>query len=145
MGPTPRLIRTFTMTVAIALAATVASPQSAGEVQATPGEGHAHGQPAQAPGGDRPMAKMHQDMMAGMAAMDERAHMLVAEMHSFIGEPKVAAMAELLALLVERQSMMREHMVRMHEHMMGHMMDLMSAAPADVEPGMMCAPTEDGR
>ena len=87
--------------------------------------------------------------MGRMAADDARLEALVADMNMLTGELKVEAMARVLTLLVERQSMMRKHMMDMHGRMMPQM-GAISAPPAgrppdagvtaDSEPEEMCLP-----
>jgi hypothetical protein len=102
------------------------------------------------------MAMMRKDMMARMAAEDARLKALVADMNMFTGEMKVDAMARIVTLLVERQTMMRRHMMEtdmmeMHRRMM--MPPIWRAIPgepaggppsaggtADGEPDEMCLP-----
>jgi hypothetical protein len=72
-------------------------------------------------------------------------------MNTFTGEMKVDAMARVVTLLVERQSMMRRHMMDMHGLMMPPMMGVAAPHPpaagpsngnatADSEPEEMCLP-----
>lgn len=81
-------------------------------------------------------------MMMRMAALDARIATLVTEMRMRSGEPKIEAMADLLAALVERQLAMGSGMRNMHEGAMDRETGDAAAreAPADAEPGGMCAP-----
>jgi hypothetical protein len=100
--------------------------------------------------GGQSMAMMQKDMMARMAAEDARLETLVADMNMFTGEMKIEAMARALTLLVERQVMMRQHMMDMHGRTMSRMMDAITGPPAggtpngadaaDSEPEEMCLP-----
>jgi hypothetical protein len=151
MTSTLRRLRTFAMAAAIALYADVASPQSAGDVwlatvdaefepQVHDHQGRAEAAPSQ--GGTAGMAGMPRDVMARMAALDERIRTLATDMHMFTGELKVETMATLLTALVERQSLMAHDMRRMHGEMMRRMMERRaSAASPEEEPGTLCAPS----
>ena len=84
-------------------------------------------------------------MYARIAVLDARIEMLVTDVKSFAGEMKVAAMAELLTTLVERQTLMRQDMMTMHNRMMGDMRDrmMLRAMPDDEGwPDVMRAPEE---
>ena len=141
MISTLRVLRTFAMASAIALYATAASPQSAGKPPAHDHQDHAAAAPSQ--GGAAGMAGMPRDVMARIAALDDRIRTLTTDMHMFVGEMKVETMAAQLTALVERQSLLGDEMRRMREGMMGRMMER-SAPPAAAapngEPGAMCAP-----
>lgn len=130
----------------VTLLAGVESADAAHSVfQATTPEQHDHGTTGNVPGRGHATARESGDMMARLAAMDARIERLVADMNSFAGEMKVAAMAELLTALVERQSLMQQEMMTMHGDMRAHGKDAMMspAAPdGDGEPGVMCAPAE---
>jgi hypothetical protein len=138
----------FAMAVAIALYADVASPQSAGDVwlatvdaefepKVHDHQDHAEAVPSQ--GGAAGMAGMPRDVMARMATLDGRIQQLVTDMNMFVGDLKVETMAALLTAVVERQSVMRDEMRRMHGSMMRRMMDHPAASGAE-EPGTMCSP-----
>jgi hypothetical protein len=143
-------IRTATATAIVVLSATAASPQSnhehATSLMTSPQKGS--GQPFRR---GHSMAAMHKDWMTRMAAEDALLEALVADMNMFTGDVKVEAMARLLARLVERQSIMREHMIDMHGQMVWNMMSPVADAPAerppdanvntDSEADIMCAPT----
>jgi len=88
------------------------------------------------------------DMMARMAALDDRIKTLNADMNMFVGDMKVQTMAKLLTALVERQTMMRDEMISMHGDMMKKMdsmnmgsmkHDNAGPAPQSGDAGMMCA------
>lgn len=142
-----RWIRMGTIAAGLVLSATVASPQAASHEQATPAD-CAHCRLAQARGAPS-MATMHKNMMARMATEDARLEALVADMNMLTSELKVQAMASVLTLLVERQSMMRRHMMDMHGGMT-RQMGAISAPPAPrppdagvtagSEPEVMCLP-----
>jgi hypothetical protein len=139
-------LRTFAMAAATVLAATTASAQPAGDPQALDHQDHAAAAPSQ--GGAAGMAGMPREVMARLAALDERIRTLAIDMNMFTGELKVETMATLLTALVERQSLMMGHEMRqMHEGMMRRMLPRSNApanspaAPPDEEPGAMCAPS----
>jgi hypothetical protein len=139
------------MAAAIVLYATAASPQWAGDVwlatvdaefepQVHDHQDHAATAPSQ--GGAAGMAGMPRDVMARIAALDKRIQTLATDMNMFVGDLKVETMAALLTAIVERESLMRNEMMRMHRGMMARPME--HAAPAawpDEEPGAMCAPS----
>lgn len=134
-------LRTFALAAVMALYATPALPQSAGEPQAHDHQDHAAAGPSQ--GGKAGMAGMSREGMARLAALDERIRTLATDMNMFTGELKVETMAALLTALVERQSLMGQEMGQMHEGMMRRMRQRSSAPAAspDEEPGTMCAPS----
>lgn len=139
MTSTRRWLRTFAIATVVALSTTVASAQSSGERQANGHQDHARATPPSDTA--QPMARMHQDVMARMAALDARIQTLATDMNMFAGELKVQAMAELLTAMVERQSLMRAEMRRMRDEITGRMMEPSEpAAVADEEPGTMCSP-----
>jgi hypothetical protein len=148
------------MAAAIVLYATVASPQSAGDVwlattvdaefepQVHDHQGHAAAAPSQ--GGAAGMAGMPRDVMARIAVLDTRIQTLATDMNMFVGDLKVETMAALLTAMVERHSLMGHEMQRMQHGMMRRMMGRSAAAAAppdegpwaiDEEPGALCAPT----
>lgn len=140
MASTHGRLRTFTIAVLMTFSATVASGQSAGEPQVNEHQDRARATPVSDTA--QPMARTRQDVMARLAALDERIQTLVTDMNMFAGELKVETMAALLTALVERQSLMRHQMRRMHDEMMGRMMEHREPeTPADEEPGGMCAPS----
>lgn len=121
----------------VVLYAPVASAQGTGEVDQ---HKEHHSQPAQLLGGAQAAKPMGQDMMAGMknmmarmAALDARVDTLVTDMNMFTGELRISAMASLLAALAERNKVMRDTMVKMHEEMMRPMTDVNGQAAADAE------------
>ena len=122
-------IRTVTIAAGLVLSATGASAQSASPGQATM-PACAHCRLAQTLPGAQSMATMNKDMMARMATEDARLEALVADMNMFTGEMKLEAMARVLTLLVERQSMMRKHMMDMHGRMMPEMGAISARPPA---------------
>jgi hypothetical protein len=105
---------------------------------------HDHGAKGPEPAPAPMQATAHQ--MARMATLDARIETLVADVKMFTGDMKIEAMAELLVLLVERQSMMQRHMSAMHGRMMEPMKDGTPHVHPDAasEPDEMCAP-EDQR
>lgn len=140
MTSTLRRLRTCTMAAAIALYAGVASPQSADTPPAHDHQDHTAAAPSQ--DGVAGIAGMSRDVMARIAALDERIKTLATDMHMFTGELKIETMAALLTAMVERQSLMWDQMGRMPAEMMGRMMQrTIPEAPADEEPGGMCAPS----
>ena len=128
MTSTLRRIRTIVAAAAIVLYATVASPQSAATPQAHDDHDHAAAAAAPAQSGapgmagmpmtGMPMAGMPRDVMARVAALDDRIRMLATDMNMFVGELKIETMAALLTALVERQSLMRHEMSGMRDGMM---------------------------
>ena len=140
-------IRPVTIAASLVLSATVASAQSASPGQATM-PACAHCRLAQTLPGAQSMATM-KDMMARMATDDARLEALVADMNMLTGEMKIEAMARVVTLLVERQSMMRRHMMDMHGRMMPQMGAIFAppagrppdaGVTADSEPDEMCLP-----
>ena len=106
------------------------------QAPATP-DSHVHAAPAPQ---SATTAAPSQDMMARMKALDERIKTLTTDMNMFIGDMKVQAMASLLSAMVERDTLMRDEMMKMHDGMMKQMHDAM------MKPGMPCAPgTADGQ
>jgi hypothetical protein len=135
-------LRIFAIAVATVLAATTASAQPAADPQGHDHQDHAATAPSQ--GGAAGMAGMSREVMARLAALDERIRTLALDMTMFTGELKVETMAALLTALVERQSLMGHEMRQMHEGMMRRMMMQRSSVPAaspEEEPGTMCAPS----
>jgi hypothetical protein len=65
------------------------------------------------------MMKMHEQMMADMKAADAKLDALVKEMNAASGNARVDAMAAVVAELVRQNRSMHEHMVQMHQQMMG--------------------------
>jgi hypothetical protein len=122
--------RTAAISGAVLLYATSAAPQS----MATP-QGHEHkGAPAMG-------MKAAPSSSERIAALDRRIEMLSADVRMFSGEMKVEAMAALISTLLERQSLVESQMKSMRERMMQRMTERqMHAAPAEPEPGSMCAP-----
>ena len=140
MTSTFRRLRTFAMAAAMALYADVASPHSIGALQVRDHRGHAEAVPSE--GGTAGMAGMPRDVMARMAALDERIQALAIDMHMFVGDLKVETMAALLTALVERQSLMGHQMRQMHGEMMHRMMGPGTpAASSEVDSGTMCPPS----
>jgi len=135
-------LRTLVLAAMTVLYATAASPQSTGAPQAHDHQDHAA---AASRGGVAGMPGMSREVMARLAALDERISMLAIDMAMFTGELKVETMAALLTALVERQSLaghdMRQMLAGM-TGMMGRMMERSRApvATPDEEPGTMCAP-----
>jgi hypothetical protein len=141
-------IRMVTMAAVLVLCASVASPQSPPHGHAT-GPDPAHGRQAQPSRDRQSMAAMHKDMLGQMAADDARLEALVADMNMFTGDLKIEAIAEVVTLLVERQSMMRQHLTKMHDQMMWNMVRSLGAPPTndlpdivtpESEPAEMCQP-----
>ena len=142
MTPLLRRIRTIVTAAAIVLYATVASPQSAATPQAHDDHGHVAAAPAQS--GVAGMAGMPRDVMARVAALDDRIRTLATDMNMFVGEMKIETMAALLTALVERQSLMRHEMSGMRDGTIMHRMMQPGSPAAAVpreEPGTMCAPS----
>ena len=134
-------LRTAAMAAAIVLYATVASPQAVKEPQAHDHQDHGE-VVAPAQGNAAAMTGTARDVMARMAVLDERIQALASDMNMLVGELKIETMAALLTALVERQSLMRDGMERMHGEMMGRMMERrMPATPAEEDQGAMCAPS----
>lgn len=142
--------RTFLITGAMVLAATVASPQSAHHGTATASDDGIQSQSGQTFNSRQSMAAMLKVGMTRMATADADLKALVADMNMFTGEMKIEMMARVLTLLVERQSMMRAHMMEMHDRMMGTRSGAIPSPSVDrpfdgttddPEPGAMCAPT----
>ena len=150
MARIPGSIRTVMIAAGLVLFATVASPQSTERGRAAAPDCAHCGAVQPVPAG-RSIAMMRKDMMARMAAEDARLEALVADMNMFTGEMKVEAMARVLTLLVERQTMMRRHMMDTHGRMMSRMMGTITGQPAggpptaeetaDCEPDEMCRPS----
>ena len=67
----------------------------------------------------------HEQMMSRMKAADAELEKLVARMNAAEGNEKVDAIAAVVNKIVEQRQSLRTHMMRMHEHMMGHMMEHM--------------------
>lgn len=65
------------------------------------------------------MMKMHEQMMADMKAADAKLDALLKEMNAASGNARVDAMAAVVAELVRQNRSMHEHMVQMHQQMMG--------------------------
>ena len=66
-------------------------------------------------------------MMADMKAADERLDGLVATMNTASGPEKPAATAAVVTEKVTQDRAMRDGMMKMHQDMMGHMMEHMQA------------------
>lgn len=83
--------------------AQVPSPQSAAQQsQATPD-----------------MMKMHEQMMADMAAGNARLEALVKDMNAASGDARVTAITAVVNELVRQHTSMQERMGQMHQQMMG--------------------------
>ena len=138
MTSTRRWLRTFVMAGVVTLSATVASPQSARERHVNGHQDDAQAMPLWLTA--QSMAETRQDVMARMAALDERIQTLAIDMNMFVGELKVETMAELLTAMVERQSIMRDETMQMRERMMPRRTtgDTISSVPPDVDPDTMC-------
>lgn len=109
-------------------------------VQAPPQQHHEHADAPDAAAGELATVQRRPAMMARLATLDARIDMFVAQMNSFTGDMKVEAMASVLATLIERQSMMRDEMMRMRDGMMGRgaTRDTVSRIPSEVDPDTMC-------
>jgi hypothetical protein len=142
MTGTAGRIRIVTMAAFLALCPAVASPQPADRGHAT-GPDPAHSRQAQRSRDMQSMAAMQKDMLGTMAADDARLKALVSDMNMFTGDLKVEAIAKVLTLLVERQSMMRQHMMRMHDQLMLNMMKTIGAAPGDDLPWGILTPDSE--
>jgi len=68
-----------------------------------------------------------QKMMADMKAADQRLDGLVATMNTASGAEKPAATAAVVTEMVTQNRAMRDGMMKMHEDMMGHMMEHMQS------------------
>ena len=66
-------------------------------------------------------------MMTDMKAADQRLDGLVATMNTASGTEKMAATATVVTEMVTQRRTMRDGMMKMHEDMMGHMMEHMQA------------------
>ena len=66
-------------------------------------------------------------MMADMKAADERLDGLVATMNTASGADKPVATAAVVTEMVTQNRAMRDGMMKMHQDMMGHMMEHMQA------------------
>jgi hypothetical protein len=137
----------WTRVCAIALLVVAYSPAASAQAtgEADPHKEH-HGQAAQPSGGDQATKPMSpdmmgmKDMMARMSALDARIDTLVADMNMFGGELRISAMVSLLSALAERNKVMRDTMMTMHEEMMGRVTAATAPAPSDDdEAGMMCS------
>ena len=145
-----RWMRTFSITGAMVLAATAASPQSAHHEGVASSHEGIQSRSGPTPSSQPSMAATLKIGMTRMAAADAELDALVADMNMFMGEMKIDIMARLLTLLVERQAMMRQHMMAMHDRLMRTMSEGVASPtverPADTttddpEPGLMCVPT----
>jgi hypothetical protein len=87
-------------------------------------------EPAVTQAQEHEMSAMRDRMMAEMKAMDATLDGLVAKMNGAEGDAKVAAMADVIAALVEQRSAMRDRQMQMHTRMMGHMMQHMAGGMA---------------
>lgn len=139
MNSMRRWVGHVAVSAAAALSMAAASPSWASQLPDGRQE-HAHdaAAPPGSPGGE--LMTKHEGSTARQAAMDDRIEALVADMNMFTGELKSVAMAELLTAIVERQSVIRDEMRRMHDRMMRGVTEHPGAvSPAD-EPGSMCSP-----
>ena len=120
--------RTLIMAAAFALSAATVSAQTAVQPQGQKYVGPLHDVP-------------HVDVTA-VDLLDERIAMLTADMRMFVGELKIQAMADLIEVLVERQTLIDAGIRRMHEHMREPMNDRRGDAPppSDLEPETLCSP-----
>lgn len=73
------------------------------------------------------MMAEHEKMMADMKVADQRLDNLVATMNTASGADKIAATAAVVTEKVTQDRTMRDAMMKMHEDMMGHMMEHMMA------------------
>jgi hypothetical protein len=73
------------------------------------------------------MMAEHEKMMADMKAADQRLDELVVKMTAASGQAKVDATAAVVTEMVTQRKTMREGMMRMHQGMVGHMMEHMQA------------------
>ena len=108
----------FTNTALVIATLLIASPAIAQSTSPpSPGEHQQHA--AQAPestGPDRSMMQKHQEMMAGMKALDTKIESLIAKMNSAKGEEQISAVVELLNAMADKQKAMHECMA-MHGEM----------------------------
>jgi hypothetical protein len=125
------------MAAAVTLSATVASPQSAGERDVNGHQDHVQAIPLWLTA--ESMAEGRHDVMARMAALDERIQTLAIDMNMFVAELKVETMAALLTAMVERQSIMRDEMMQTRDRMMRRRTtDTISSVPPEMDPDTMC-------
>ena len=73
------------------------------------------------------MMAEREKMMTDMKAADQRLDGLVATMNTASGMEKMAATATVVTEMVTQRRTMRDGMMKMHEDMMGHMMEHMQA------------------
>ena len=135
-------IRMVTTAAVLALCASVASPQSVHRGRATRSD-QTYSRQSQPSRDMQSMAAMHKDMLGKMAADDARLEALVADMNMFTGDLKVKALADVVTLLVGRQSTMRQHMMRMHDQMMLNMMKTIGSVPGEALPGGILTPDSE--
>jgi hypothetical protein len=100
--------------------------------QATQDPQHAHQQETAKPTADmsakcKAMMAEHEKMMADMKAADQRLDELVVKMTAASGQAKVDATAAVVTEMVTQRKTMREGMMRMHQGIVGHMMEHMQA------------------
>jgi hypothetical protein len=141
------LIRTALAAAALVVPAATASSQPIAAASA-PMADAAPQRHASPPAAD--MAAMHKDMLSRLAATDARLDALVADMHMFTGELKIQTMAEILTLLVERQSAIDAVVSRRYQRMLGRMMfppepvppaRQGDVVPPDADDAEMCTPS----
>ena len=135
MTSTLHVFRILAVAAAALLYATSAAPQSAARPQ-----GHDHGDSAVTIRSQGAIAAL--SVTEQIAALDKRIQMLATDMRMFSGEMKIDAMASLLSLMLERQSLMEGEMKTMRVGMMRKMTARRESPSASLEQelGGMCAP-----
>lgn len=97
---------------------------------------HQHPQPAAQQAAIPEMCKAmmaeHQRMTADMKTADARLDQLVSTMNAASGEAKVAAAAAAVTEIVAQRRAMHDGMMKMHQGMMGHIMEHMQAGPGSM-------------
>lgn len=135
------------LTAGMCLAWAAAQTQPAKPARDSRQQAH-HAAPAgSAPAECKEMMAKHQQMMAGMKAMDSRLDQKLAAMNAATGQAKVNAMAEVINEMVKQRRDRQEKMMAMHSGMMSHMAGHMaparsgSSGQARTNCPMMQAPT----
>ena len=93
-----------------------------------------HGAAIELKAQDKPAGEMRQHMMEKMQASDAELERLVAAMNAATGDAKVAAMADVLTRMIQRQTTMREDMRESMKTMMAQCPMMKDAAAHEHKP-----------
>lgn len=114
LTPVWRNVMTSRLRIAgVALAAAVGLFGAGGTAAAAPQQDEMKARHGEMKARHEGMTARHEDMTARMAGLDARIALLTQEVHSFVGDMKIDAMAALLTAVVEQNQTMRSAMTEM--------------------------------